>query len=439
MRTDSTHVAESAQQEARQVIARYWGDEYLPDHPPRYKTKSKVAQEAHEAIRPTSCERTPKGMRQHLTPDQAKLYEWIWRRFVASQMKPAVYHDTTVDVACSRGGADLPFDKLKTPPYLFRASGRELLFKGFMKVYPVRWSQRSSHKLGAANQDLPTLEIEEPLLLHDVFPEQRFTEPPPHYTESSLIKELEKRGIGRPSTYAKIVGTLFKRKYVEREGRSILARALGFVVCDFLVEQFPDLFDVSFTAEMEEDLDRIARGERGRIEVLREFYGTADIKGKRSGSFAAALEEAQAAARAETITVPTSGAEPTGEQCPRCGGDVVIRSGKYGKFKGCSNYPDCDWTAPLKGKKQKRGNPTDEECPECGGQVVIRKGKYGPFRACTNYPDCDWSAPPKVGTCPKCGGDLVERRAKQGIYWGCLNYPDCRYRVRPTKAKEQEE
>jgi DNA topoisomerase-1 len=363
-------------------------------------------------------------MREHLTPDQARLYEWIWRRFVASQMTPAVYHDTTVDVACSRGGDDLP--------YLFRASGRELLFEGFMEIYPVRWSQRSSHKLGAANQDLPTLAVEENLLLHEVLPEQRFTEPPPHFTESSLIKELEKRGIGRPSTYAKIVGTLFKRKYVEREGKSILARPLGVVVCDFLVEQFPaessaDLFDVSFTAAMEEDLDRVARGERSRVEVLEEFYGP----------FAAALEEAQAAAQETTISVPQRKAEPTGEPCPRCGGDVVVRSGKYGKFKGCSNYPECEWTSPLKGEKR-RAEPTDEACPECSGAVVVRRGKYGPFRSCTNYPECDWSAPLKVGTCPKCGGDLVKRKAKQGIYWGCLNYPDCRYRVRPSELEEKE-
>ncbi len=341
MRTDSTHVAESAQQEARDVIAHYWGDDYVPDEPPRYETKSKVAQEAHEAIRPTSSQRVPKAMREHLTTDQAALYEWIWRRFIASQMKPAVYHDTTVDVICSRGGRDLP--------YIFRASGRELSSKGFMEVYPVRWSQRSSYKLGAANQDLPTLVIEEPLLLHDVIPEQRFTEPPSHFTESSLIKELEKRGIGRPSTYAGIVRTLFKRKYVKRAGKSILAQPLGFVVCDFLIEQFPDLFAVAFTADMEEDLDRIARGERAWVEVLRDFYDP----------FETALGAAQQAARKESIEVSRGKnkgerIEPirkkrsaVTETCPECDGDVVIREGKYGKFKGCSNFPRCKWTASL--------------------------------------------------------------------------------------------
>ena len=421
MRTDSTHVAQSAQHEARQIIAQFWGDDHLPARPPQYKTKSKVAQEAHEAIRPTSAQRTPKALSDHLTSDQAKLYEWIWRRFIASQMKPAVYHDTTVNIVCSRGGQDLP--------YLFRASGRELLFKGFMEVYPVRWSQRSSHQLGAANQDLPSLTIEEPLLLHDVIPEQRFTEPPPHFTESSLIKELERRGIGRPSTYAGIVGTLFKRKYVKREGKSIQAEPLGFVVCDFLVEQFPDLFAVAFTAEMEENLDRIARGERAWVEVLSAFYTP----------FEKALAAAQKTARKETISVPRrkNEAEPTDETCPQCGGDLMIREGKYGKFKGCSNYPKCKWTSPLKGKGQ-RGEPTDETCPQCGGDVVIRKGKYGRFRACSNYPECKWSAPLAVGTCPKCGSDLVERRGKTGIFWGCSNYPDCRYHQLPDGGEQEE-
>jgi len=419
MRTDSTFVAESAQAEARDVIARYWGDNYVPGTPPRYETRSKVAQEAHEAIRPTSSERTPKAMREHMTPDQAALYEWIWRRFIASQMKSAVSHDTTVDVVCSRGGKDLP--------YLFRASGRELLSHGFMEVYPVKWSQRSSHKLGAANQNLPTLTLEEPLLLHDVVPEQRFTEPPPHFTESSLIKELDKRGIGRPSTYAGIVRTLFQRKYVGRQGRSILAQPLGFVVCDFLVEQFPNLFDVGFTAEMEEDLDRIARGERVMVDVLNDFYQP----------FEEALAAARRTAREETITVPRPEGERTGEKCPECDGDVVLRSGKHGKFKACSNFPKCKWTGSPTSKTPK-DTTTAETCPECGGKVVIRKGKYGRFRACSSFPTCKWSAPLVVGTCPKCGGNLIEQKGKKGVFWGCSNYPDCRHRQQPGGVYEEE-
>jgi len=433
MRTDSTHVAATAQHEARDVVERYWGEAYLPPKPPHYATTSKVAQEAHEAIRPTSSLRVPKAMREHLTHDQAALYEWIWRRFIASQMGPAVYHDTTVDVLCSRGGEDLT--------YLFRASGRELLFKGFMEVYPVRWSQRSSHKLGSANQDLPSLTMDEPLLLHDVLPEQRFTEPPSHFTESSLIKELEKRGIGRPSTYANIIRTLLKRKYVVRSGKVFLAQPLGFVVCDFLVEQFPDLFAVPFTAEMEEDLDRIARGERSRVDVLRSFYGP----------FATALDAARRSARQETIKISEDDdGAASGETCPECGGDVVIREGKYGRFKGCARFPRCRWTSSLKPEGKKgpagsEGEPPDavdtgdgDQCPKCGGDILIKRGKYGRFRSCSNYPRCDWSGPLAVGTCPKCGGDLVERKAKQGIFWGCSNYPDCRHRQRPAESHPEE-
>ena len=434
MRTDSTHVAATAQQEARDIVERYWGEAHLPPQPPQYATTSKVAQEAHEAIRPTSSLRVPKAMREHLTADQAALYEWIWRRFIASQMGPALYHDTTVDILCSRGGEDLP--------YLFRASGRELLFKGFMEVYPVRWSQRSSHKLGAGNQALPSLTMDEPLLLHEVVPEQRFTEPPSHFTESSLIKELEQRGIGRPSTYASIVRTLLKRKYVVRSGKSFLAQPLGLVVCDFLVEQFPDLFAVPFTAEMEEDLDRIARGERSRVEVLRSFYGP----------FAVALDAARQAARQETIRVREGDGEgaSSGDTCPKCGADVVIREGKYGRFKGCTRFPRCRWTASLKPKQEheEAGSACGaheavntgkcDGCPKCGGKIVIRRGKYGRFRSCSNYPHCDWSGPLAVGTCPKCGGDLAERKGKMGIFWGCSNYPDCRHRQRPVPTEEEE-
>lgn len=429
MRTDSTHVAEPAQQEAREIIAQYWGERCLPARPPRYQTKSKVAQEAHEAIRPTSSRRVPSEMREHLTPDQSSLYEWIWRRFIASQMKSAVYNDTTVDVVCSRGGDDLP--------YLFRASGRELQFEGFMEVHPVRWSQKSSYKLGAANQDLPPLTTEEPLILQDLLHEQRFTEPPSHFTEPSLIKELERRGIGRPSTYVSIIRTLFKRKYVARGGKSILAQPLGIVVCDFLVKHFPELFAVDFTADMEEDLDRIARGERPWLDVLREFYD----------HFEPTLAAARQAARQETRTVPTveTKGRATDKACPQCAGDVVIREGKYGEFRACSNFPRCTWTSPLKEEKdsatQDKGSA--EPCPECGGSVVTRDGKYGRFRSCSNYPECEWSAPLVVGTCPKCDGRLIERRArgqtgKMGVFWGCSNYPDCRYRQTPNRPEEEE-
>ncbi|MFL7790718.1 MAG: type I DNA topoisomerase [Anaerolineae bacterium] len=375
MRTDSTHVAEPAQQEAREVIARFWGEEYLPERPPTYKTRAKVAQEAHEAIRPTSSRRTPKDLRPHLTPDQAKLYELIWRRFIASQMKPALYNVTTVDVATSRAGHDLP--------YLFRASGRELLFEGFLKVYEVQ-DEKPTDKDGAADQTLPPLSDGEPLVLHGLYPEQHFTKPPPHFTEASLIKEMEKQGIGRPSTYASIVRTILQREYVERQGKALLATELGCVVCDFLVAQFPDLFAVGFTAKMEDDLDGIARGERGWVETLHAFYAP----------FSKALGQAQETAQAQTISVTVS---------------------------------------EHKRKADGAATPTGETCPECGGAVLLRQGKYGRFRACANFPKCKWKAPVVVGTCPKCGGDLVERKGKRGVFWGCANYPTCTHAQEPKQ------
>ncbi len=420
MRTDSSFVAASAQEEARQIIDRYWGSDCVPEHPPGYQARSKVAQEAHEAIRPTSSRRTPTKMRRCLTPDQSKLYEWIWRRFIASQMEPAAYTDTTVEVSCAQGGAVLP--------YLFRASGRELEFDGFMRVYPARWSQRASRKLGAANQDLPPLILEEPLLLQSVLPDRRFTEPPPHFTESSLIKELDKRGIGRPSTYAGIVRTLFQRQYVKRRAGSLLAQPLGLAVCDFLVGQFPLLFEVSFTAGMEEQLDLIARGERGIVDVLSEFYQP----------FHAALATACQTAQDAPVTVPEQGREAalTGERCPDCGGDILVRRGKHGEFRGCSGFPECKWTGSVRTKPRQHESSGDS-CPECKAAVVVRQGRYGRFRACSSFPECRWSAPLGVGQCPKCDGSLVERRAKQGIFWGCSNSPDCRYRQRPEPRGEE--
>jgi len=404
MRTDSTHVAKSAQAEAREVIARHWGDEYLPERPPQYKTRAKVAQEAHEAIRPTSSQRLPRSLREHLTPDQAQLYELIWRRFIASQMKPAVYNVTTVDVACARDGRDLP--------YLFRASGRELLFEGFLKVYQVG-EKRPTEEEGAAGQVLPPLTDGEPLVLHGLFPEQHFTRPPPHFTEASLIKTLEKLGIGRPSTYASIVKTIVQREYVERQQKALLATGLGFVVCDFLVEQFPDLFAVGFTAQMEEELDRIARGERAWVEVLREFYDP----------FAAAVERAQRAPSPRPSPSQGEGAGPSPRPSPSQGEGAGPSPPQPSPFQAEGAGPS-PRPSPFQGE--------GEWCPECGGEVVVREGRYGRFRACANFPKCRWSAPLVVGRCPQCGADLVERKGKRGIFWGCSRYPDCRYTREPA-------
>ena len=374
MRTDSTHVAASAQTEARKVIARYWGEEHLPAQSPHYKSRAKVSQEAHEAIRPTSSGRTVRALREHLTSDQERLYELIWRRFIASQMKPAVYNVTTVDVACAQDDQDLP--------YLFRASGRELIFEGFLKVYLAEEGKPSAEE-GVAGQTLPPLTDDDPLTLHGLFPEQHFTKPPPHFTEASLIMELERLGIGRPSTYANIIRTILAREYVERDRKTLLATELGLVVCEFLVEQFPDLFATGFTAQMEDRLDSIARGERAWVDVLQAFYDP----------FSEAVERAQGAAQAKPVVAP-------------------------------------------EGRRNKREKviATGERCPVCSGEIVVRRGKYGRFRACSNFPKCRWKAGVVVGTCPQCRADLVERKGKRGVFWGCARYPECRYTQNPGEG-----
>ncbi|HDQ74063.1 MAG TPA: DNA topoisomerase I, partial [Chloroflexi bacterium] len=304
-------------------------------------------------------------------------YELIWRRFIASQMKPAVYNVTTVDIGCARDGRDLP--------YVFRATGRELIFAGFLKAYEVGDPKASADE-GATDQELPPLTDGEPLELHGLFPEQRFTKPPPHFTEASLIKQLEKLDIGRPSTYAGIIRTILKRGYVARRRRkSLEVTHLGLIVCDLLVAQFPDHFAIQFTAQMEDDLDRVARGEQEWREILQTFYGP----------FEQALRQAEAAIQ-------------------------QFHAIRVGETSGRKEKPVA----------------TGETCPACGGQVVLREGKFGRFRACANFPRCKWRAPMVMGKCPACGGDLVERKGKRGVFWGCDNYPECRYTQDPQPKEE---
>jgi DNA topoisomerase-1 len=331
MRTDSTYVAPEAQQAARRVVIQYFGERYLPAQPPRYKTKSKSAQEAHEAIRPTDVTRTPKELRTHLDADQDALYTLIWRRFVASQMANAVYDVTTALIPTAMGARA---DRL---PYLFRARGRVRLFDGFLKVYEERLEGAEEAE---KEKPLPPLRADEGLDLLELIPTQHWTKPPPRYTEASLIKELERRGIGRPSTFASMVSLIQRRRYVRRERRLLFPTPLGFVVCDLLVEHFPALFDYGFTAQMEELLDRIANGQQERRPTLERFWND--------------LEPALAKARAEmpTLTVDPAGqgaahkpkAAPIGADCPDCGAPLVRRRGRYGPFVGCSNFPRCKYT-----------------------------------------------------------------------------------------------
>ena len=341
MRTDSTAVSPEAVQEARQVIRQFF-PAGLPERPPIYKSKVKNAQEAHEAIRPTSSARTPKAIRAVLTPDQDKLYTLIWRRFIASQMRPAVYRVCTLTVATAQEGCDLP--------YLFRATGRELLEPGFLAVYEVKEKPLEAGQ--APDQLLPPLKNGEALLCHRLIPLQHWTRPPPHYTEASLIQLLEKEGIGRPSTFASIIETLLRRQYVERERRSLRATALGYVVADFLVGHFPAVLKVAYTARMEEQLDEISNGRARWQAVMEEMWGplseqVAAVEVSLAGQKKIPVPGFEYTSRRKRSR-PRPKAKETGEACPQCGKPLVHRKGKYGPFVGCSAYPTCKFVRKTK-------------------------------------------------------------------------------------------
>jgi DNA topoisomerase-1 len=366
MRTDSTYVAPEAQAMAREVIEQYWGEAYLPARPPTYKTRVKSAQEAHECIRPTDPHRTPKRMREYLNERQAKLYELIWRRFIASQMKPALYDVTTAYIPTARDSRVTPL------PYLFRARGRVCLFDGFLKVYEETLDVGEDAEKDEA---LPPLVPGEGLDLLDLIAKQHWTKPPPRYTEASLIKELERRGIGRPSTYAQMVALIKTRGYVVRQGKVLVPTELGFVVCDMLVAGFPELFDYGFTAQMEDQLDDIANGRAERVPTLERFW--ADLR--------PALDRAPETM--PTVRIEPEKPKPTGKKCPECGGDLVRRKGRYGYFTGCANYPKCKYI-----ERKAKAQPSGKKCPQCGGDLVRREGKRGPFLGCSNYPTCKHTA-----------------------------------------------
>jgi DNA topoisomerase-1 len=399
MRTDSTHVATSAQDEARRFIAARFGSDALPETAPTYRTRSRSAQEAHEAIRPTSVFREPAAVKAHLSADQMRLYTLIWQRFVASQMSPAIYATMTVDVAADPGwpadslfkGSAVPEDRLAEliakGRFLLRASGSRVKVPGFLAVYEESRDDDASpdDELGRI---LPELLAGELLDLKRLIPEQHFTQPPPRYTEATLVRALEENGIGRPSTYAPIISTIQDRGYVAVADRRLYPTELGFVVNDLLVEHFPDVMNVGFTVRMEEDLDQIARGERDWVPVLREFYEPFE----------------QAVARAEqTLTRVEVANQPTGEKCDLCGHDMVVKWGRFGKFIACSNYPTCRNTRPYLEK-------IGVACPLCGGDLVERKTRKGrTFYGCSNYPTCSFTSwkRPLAQPCPQCGGLLV--------------------------------
>ena len=385
MRTDSTNVSKQAQSEARDFIAERFGKELLPDEAPVYKTKSKSAQEAHEAIRPTSSWREPDKMKSHLSRDQARLYNLIWQRFVASQMAQAVY-----DTMSIRVDAGLAQDKAGKWPYRLRASGSRVRFKGFLSVYEETLDEDATPD-SSEGIILPELAEGEALDLLKLLPEQHFTQPPPRYTEATLVKTLEEFGIGRPSTYAPTVTTIQQRGYVERYEKRLYPTELGEIVNELLVEYFPDIINVQFTSQMEDDLDRIARGElESSLPILREFYEP----------FAKAVSYAE-----ENMPEVSIADQPTGEMCEKCGHPMVLKFGRFGKFEACSNFPECRNAKPHLVK-------LGIACPNDGGELVERRTKKGRvFYGCANYPECEWSSwkRPVPAPCPHCQGLLVQK------------------------------
>ena len=404
MRTDSTQVAETARREAREYIATKFGKEFVPPSPREYRKKVKGAQEAHEAIRPTTVMREPETIRRHLKNDQYRLYTLIWQRFLASQMADARFDQTTVEIEAA------PENDSKA--LLLRAINTQLRFPGYRQLYQE--SKDNGEEEDEGKNPLPDLADDDALLLLELLPEQRFTEPPPRYTEASLVRTLEEKGIGRPSTYAPTMATIQERDYAAKDGRYLRPTDLGFVVNDLLVEHFPEFVDEGFTAEMEEELDEIANGERSWEPVVEQFYRP--------------LERALDAAKEATPQ-----REMTDEKCDKCGLPMVVRWGRRGRFLACSGFPECRSSRPLEGEEEQEQEPTDEKCDECEAPMVIRSGRFGRFLACTRYPECKGRRPllTKTGVaCPRCGGDLVERRSRKGrVFYGCANYPKCDFVV----------
>ena len=450
MRTDSTRVSSDALDEVRAMITERYGADYKPATPNVYKSK-KDAQDAHEAIRPTSVLRTPESVAPFLPEDELKLYRLIWMRFVASQMSPAVFDQTTIDVdAKGKDGAT----------YLFRATGSVEKFDGFLKVY-VEGKDQKDEEDDEDKRKLPAVVAGETLKFRSIEPEQHFTEPPPRFTEATLVKELEADGVGRPSTYASILSTIQEREYVRREGGKFFPTELGMVVADLLLENFNDLFDVTYTARMEAELDAIEEGKIDWRMAMGEFYERfqkdldhaalhmTDIKrmevptdqicekcGKpmvikwgRHGKFIACTGYPECT---NTRELPPEDGVATEQDettyCDNCGRPMVLKKGRFGQFLACSGYPDCKTTKQLGAAQKPQDVPLDEKCPNCGSNMVRKYGRYGEFVACSNYPTCKFVKQKTIGVkCPNCSeGEVVERRSKRGkTFYGCNRYPDC--------------
>ncbi|MCL5126761.1 MAG: type I DNA topoisomerase [Deltaproteobacteria bacterium] len=414
MRTDSPRIAPEAMTAARDFLYRNFGPEYVPPEPNFYKSK-KGAQDAHEAIRPTSLDFPPERVAAFLDKQQKDLYTLIWNRFLASQAAPAIFYMTTANITAG----DL----------LFRVTGSIMKFDGFTRIYAIS----SEEDNGAFGEDkdnsgaiLPNLDEGDLLQLASLMPRQRFTQPPPAFNEASLIKELEERGIGRPSTYAEIVTTIQKRKYVEIVDKRFEPTVLGRIIASLLVDSFPDLVSPQFTAEMESSLDLIEDGAETMTQILEQFY--------------APFNSAFIQARKNMANIKREGVA-TKEFCPECGNRLLIRAGRYGLFLGCPSYPECSYTKKLVSESSVESAPvpTDKVC-SCGAPMVMRQGRSGPFLACSRYPECKSASPVSTGVqCPKCGeGALIYKRTKRGrAFYGCDKYPKCDFSTwnKPIPAK----
>ena len=411
MRTDSVRVANDALAQVRDLISSSFGPAYLPEKPNFYKSK-KDAQEAHEAIRPTDVSRTPNDVKRFLSEDLFKLYQLIWQRFVASQMLPAVFDQTSIEITAGE--------------YTYRATGSVQKFDGYLAVYQI--SAEDDDDGEGESKALPRVAEGETLRLESLRPEQHFTEPPPRYTEATLVKELEEDGIGRPSTYASIISTIVEREYVTKDQGRFTPTMLGEKVSDLLVKSFEDIFQVGFTARMEEELDEIEEGKMPWKQAVKEFYGR----------FEQDLEQAKGEMESYKAGIPT------GQKCEKCGqGELLERISRHGFFLGCSRYPDCDFIRDL--SPELPGEDTDGEsqtqyCDNCGREMAIKRGRWGPFLACTGYPDCKTTRRLVTGTrrarqpdepldekCPECGSQLLKKHGRYGEFTGCSGYPKCKF------------
>jgi DNA topoisomerase-1 len=403
MRTDSTRLSDEALSQVREYIRSKYSSEYLPEKPVIYKTK-KAAQDAHEAIRPTSIEYPPEAVEKFLSPDEMKLYDLIWKRFVSCQMQPAVYDQTTFNI--SAGVYDL------------RTTGSVIKFPGFMAVYSEGQDDVNPED-EEDSSTLPLLKEGERLKLHELKPEQHFTQPPPRFSEASLVKELEEKGIGRPSTYATILSTIQEKKYAEKVQGRFHPTQLGKIVNHLLVDNFPDILNTHFTAKMEEELDDVEEGKRKWEEAINDFYGP--------------FQETLKKAKVHMKDIKRQEIK-TEFVCEKCGSPMVVKWGRHGEFLACSGYPDCKNTKEIQkatdgGYAIAEEKKVEENCEKCGSPMVIKRGRFGSFMACSAYPECKNTKAISIGVnCPECGKPLAERRSKRGkAFYSCTGYPDCKF------------